>query len=294
MDLYILNEIQKLKSGGLSSGSAVSYTGYKEQDETPQLSSWMTLVGVSPRYHTDSYTWDNQHPNGNSWYTYQTNAMHNNNACCIPLGKLNSSANFNYGDQILWRGAKYAKRDVVGLATDFWTHRGTSSYMPFIVNVMFIKNPTDTDISTTTLGWAHSSSSDGYDGASVAVWTPNSTGYSGVTGGTWTGLSSYTSQTGTTTEALSFTVPAKTTVMLVAKASFYYWTSAWQGSHVHGYNAFYNLSTLDSAGLECDLDLSQAYMQYNSAAPSLLNTNSTDENLPKVFWEDAAKFFKDY
>lgn len=296
MDLYILNEIQKLKSGGggASGGSsAASYTGIKKNDTNPNSHSWVSFSAVNARQHVDNYRWTNTHPSsGQNHYNYNAGGAYNHNASVlVPTGKMTSGAPTT-GDQHFFRKVNFARHNAVGYKTDFWTWYSSNSYNPFMTNVMFIRNPTNADI-TVTMGWQYSQCwTNGYEGARLMLWTPNATGYSGVTGGSWSALVSTNGSNNHTQTTFSLTVPAGKTCMLMGEASAYEWTSAWNGYLFGLSNQIKGLTTAADAGLVCDLDLSQVYLQHNDNNHDTLH-NSNDANAPYLYWQDAARMFPD-
>jgi hypothetical protein len=94
-----------------------------------------------------------------------------------------------------------------------------------------------------------------YGGMGIGLYTPNATTYSGATGGTWSQLLT-DSTTGFVENSLSFTIPANTTVLLVAANTHQYYTTAL----FYDMHMYYNLQNCFSPtnGVYCDLRMLEA------------------------------------
>ena len=265
MDLYLLNELNKLEAGGASSGP----TGFAgmflpdKQDGTkastfvaPILTRW------NARYHYDNWTWSSSGP-ATSFYTY----MENDYDCEFIAHSL--TANVDQGDtnqNSYTPGSRPELKCATHASAFTWNNtvgleRG-NDYNPFRAVGMFVKNPTNSSI-THYFNYAHSNYwSSGHDGMGFAVGIPNSTDKASVTGINWsrveqrTGQSSYVDFHGT-----SVSIPANKTCILLLAATNYYWTQGSQTSYFNDLLGFYNLHNMPSSGLEWDLDMTQTVHQ---------------------------------
>lgn len=275
MDLYLLNEVQKLKSGGVTSSSDVAPGIYPNEAPT-QVEAAQTIVsfsGIQERYFHQSRDWTTGHPYyGTTWYGYEASDWRKIESCWrIPRG----IGFHNYGNTNSWatgnnvKGIRthYAGKSSVGLKHMQTLHgRGTSNYMPIIVNIMFVRNTTDTDI-TKTVNWYYTNYwSQGYEGAALHVYKPTEMNYTDVTrnSGNWTtawNTSSGGGQYSHDSASISFPANRTTALMLVCTAS--YWTNSSYWTHSRMANHFSHLDQLfDGTGqLTCDLQMSQTYKQ---------------------------------
>lgn len=134
-----------------------------------------------------------------------------------------------------------------------YQNNATGDYSGCTWQVIPVRNPTGSSI-TSTISWAFSSYNSTYGGACLGVYTPNASTYSGAgSGGSFTQLYGSESSTKTSTSQ-SLTVPAGTTVLVMGNSSHYY-TTTYQ---FQDWNLFYNLHTLTSAGLVCDMRMLKA------------------------------------
>ena len=141
-----------------------------------------------------------------------------------------------------------------------------------------VRNTTGSPITRTFSYGSSMYWSSGYEGRSVALFTPNASTYSATTGGTWTSLLSTTGTNGVnSTTTFSVTVPANTTVLLMSCASWFYYSTY----QFYETNYFYNLNGYMDSSLICDQRLlftlafakftssystQEAYLAYNMAA----------------------------
>lgn len=170
----------------------------------------------------------------------------------------------------------YAKDDRVGRAQSWFGYNTGSSYTPFMMGLMFVKNPTSSDV-VKTLGLSYSAGAGAsYDGAGIATITPNNTSKKATTGTTQTscldvGATGSSGNNGTS----SVTFAAGKTTAVVFSASGYYWGGFSSGSmgvlkcHLTG------LDSLFDGSLAPDLNMHATALQtrnnnFNLAQPDLL------------------------
>ena len=145
-----------------------------------------------------------------------------------------------------------------------------TNYEGITFNLLPVRNTTSTDI-TRTVYWGFSGCwSTGYDGSSVAQYTPNTSTYNSATGGTWTNLYTYQTSSPYANTSFSVTFPANTTTILMGKATWYYYTTY----QFYDSNCWYNVpSVLDGASLICDLRMLQT-LAYGKFGGSYYGNNA--------------------
>jgi hypothetical protein len=131
------------------------------------------------------------------------------------------------------------------------------TYPYALVGTIFIKNTTDSDITSTFYFGGSAYWSSGYEGLGAFVATPNNNNDdpSAITGVTWSNIYSYAGSTSNTASSANITVPANTTVAILLYSSSYYYTASYnhytQFMHWHVYNFRSNFLV---NGLEVDVD----------------------------------------
>ena len=255
MDLYILNEINKLKNGGggggsSSAGASVGEYGIETSPDSayPSLKSWVSFYSENRRYHSDAYRWDNSFPEYGSFYAY------GNSDSDAMLGFWNScgftrSGNSpnGAGDQMSHRMVCQSLKGTVGNSTHTITMYSGEDYTPWSSNVMWVRNPTSSDV-TVSLGSIYTNKwHNGYEGACLYRLIPNATAYSQVTGvnpqRVW-GASGSNSWYDNRTENVTF--PANKTIALLQMTNSQWWTSTNSGGMTHNVNHFHSLQNLDN------------------------------------------------
>ena len=291
MDLYILNEIQKLKQGGVgSAGAASDPMGFETHPVDTTVDGWVSFYAVNWRSHNSNANWTSTGPAGSLFYAYGNSdpntgrfGVWNSKGYVSNTGTMNVSH-----DNIAYRHMAHSVRDTIGYGTQLHTSNTTASYHPIGTNVMFIRNPTDTAI-TTSLNWYHTNGwSSGYEGSSVWTFTPNGD-YQTTTGGSWVQAFTKTSGESFYTATINFTVPANKTIILVGVCSSYNWTSSYQAALMQNYNMFYGINALEAQGLVCDHSMSQTYQQYGDTN-TFQNKWNSDAGIA-AFYNNAAAYF---
>jgi len=170
----------------------------------------------------------------------------------------------------------YATDDRIGKAHN-WLNDGTSTnYTPICMGVMFVKNPTNADV-TRTVGLNYSDSTNVYiTGAGLATLTPNNVAKSATTGVFHANLLSVsnTSAAISNNQTTSATFAAGKTTALLFCTSGYYWTGSALTMGMINCN-LYGLDNLFDGTLEPDLDMHATALQtrhdsFNAAQPELL------------------------
>lgn len=297
MDLYILNEIQKLKSGGLPSATG----GFGTETPINNQQTVAAFTGVMDRYYHQYEDW-NSTLNGRTFYTY---AGGGNNDYFTPMmaleacrgnGRTDNAKLVSVGNNISGRNLLFAKHDDIGISTtQQWGGRAASGYNPVGVVAMFIRNPTDADVTRTVHNRKTNYWESGYEGSSAWLYTPNSTAYSTTTAGTWTNLHSRSSGNSEYTYTHNITVPAGKTVIYVTLASAWY-VGSWSYYTEHRLtNKVFNLnSTIFDGVLESDMKMTQTFAQANmrgvSGYPTTTNPSS---DWGWTYYKRTADFFGD-
>lgn len=295
MDLYLLNEINKLKSGGgggSSTGTAsIGRFGPESVEGQPSLSSWVSFYANNWRLHTDQYRYDSSFPDYGSMYVYGGNGSYD-----ASLGFWNTSGSARNasspesGDVIGQRAVCQGTYGVLGYGQHRYSQSSSQNYKPWSSNVVFVRNPTATDITQTvgiiyTNGW-----NNGYEGVSLWKYTPNGSNYLDTTGGSWT-TEWNTSSGGSshTTDSQSVTFPANKTVAIMLMTSDCYWTSNYNGGLMININGMYNIHSWQNAGLQCDMQVSQVWEQMNNN--SYNNIKYGGSIGPWKVWQDTGKVY---
>ena len=299
MDLYILNEINKLKGGGTSSKS--SSPGLYPQESPPQNSTAQTLVsysGIQERYFHQTYDWQTDHPTyGGSFTHYGNDYINHESLWRVPLGQgfyRFHADGVDRGNNTKGVRTHYAKGQTCG-AMHMQTMEGRSSdnYAPMCVNILFARNTTGQDLSRTVQFHYSNRWNNGYEGAAMHVYTPNSTTYAGATGsnGNWNTVWNTTSGGGNHSGAgASVTFPANKTIAIMTVSTLSYWTASSYWTHMRNTNYFSNINSwMDGSGdIVCDLKLSQTYRQ---ARIPEFNQNYTNTETFHRFYNKCGQIF---
>lgn len=143
-------------------------------------------------------------------------------------------------------------------AEDVTRYANTStrySYPDKMLTVVFIKNSTSSDISSTAYYAGSSYWGSGYEGGQLFTMTPNgvNSNPSSITSLAYQSLWNYTSNTHRFATSASFTVPADKTIALVLYTSGYFYADS-SGYHSMHANGFYNMvSNTLVTGLSVDV-----------------------------------------
>lgn len=159
----------------------------------------------------------------------------------------------------------YAKNSVVGNDDVHIAHQRNSSYSPFRLRTIFLRNHHPTLQKTVTM-YGHYSNywASGYDGSGVCIGTPNTNGsYSTVTDINWSVPANRTGGNSYYEWSFNVTIPAKTTVAVVQTNTMYYWQSGYVAWYLDS-NMFYDLhTTFSDFWIQPDLKMTQAALTYN-------------------------------
>ncbi|WP_428527172.1 hypothetical protein [Roseibium sp.] len=157
--------------------------------------------------------------------------------------------------------------NAVGVAqqyTEYAQSGNQQNYPTFNIAAIFLKNPTDAEIST-SLNYCYSTHwGSGHEGAQLFRVLPNANddNRAAISDLTYSQLWNVTNST-VTSRAQSISVPAKTTAAFVLACSEHYWTSS-SGYQFVKECSFFNLPTLRASGLEIDgRTAQQAFLKNN-------------------------------
>ena len=291
MDLYLLNELNKLESGGTGGGGGA--TGCFLPDnlnadgsvETAGSMTWAAVTRHSNRGQADNWRWTSSSPY-TTWYAYMNNQYDAEWAMSFAGNKVADFYNRNnFGSFDTGSKSKMVFGNGRFVGTAGITHgKDGASYSPFTTSVMFVKNPTASNINATVYNRYTNYWNAGYEGAGLQIGTPNHTDKASVSSLSWSSRWTATSNTSGTQNSASCTFPANKTCVLVHTSTDWYWTGTTYNHYWSSMNGFYNLQVLRNAGLECDLELTQTFYQGRSGG------NSTYLNNYR-WWNECAKNF---
>ena len=168
----------------------------------------------------------------------------------------------------------YGTKAETGYSNTWLTSSNNTNYGPFMMSMFFVRNPTNTQISTSFTDYTSSYWQSGYDGAGRCMYTPNSHNYASVTNCAFSSKWSYTSTSTGHGAATNITVPANQTVCLMHAATAYYWTTFNNGGHWY-VNYRPQTASMWSSGLVPDLKM-------HAAAEQLRDRDSISESLGEM------------
>lgn len=280
MDIYLLNEIQKLEAGGSSAASSGDMFLPRNEDGSlddaviPIVSRSGQRQSAYPNSWTSSY-------GGTTFYTYNSDTHSQRVRFWMPSGTARKDSN-SYSEQ---EGTApeilYASSRKVGVCKSHTSKWDGSSYAPWRTSIMFIKNKGTTNKTVNVYGTVSSQWSSGHDGSSMTYYTPNNVAGS-VSSVSMSNVWSYQSTTTTYNNNGSITIPAGRTVAVSLANSMYYHQDTNSNASWHDLNGFYNLSTtFGDADIVPDLEMTQTYMMmrhytssYNSDISSVWNAKA--------------------
>ena len=154
----------------------------------------------------------------------------------------------------------YGTKAETGYTNTWLVSNNQTSYGPFMMSLMFARNPTNTAITTAMTDYTSSYWSSGYDGSGRCMYTPNSHNYASVTNCAHSSLWTSTNSSYSFGINATVTVPANQTVALMHCATAMYWTSFSSGGHWY-VNYRPQTATMWSSGLVPDLKMHAAAQQ---------------------------------
>ena len=230
---------------------------------------WMipTITTINERNQTWWQTW----ANSESWTNYHNYLTGSTQADCerafwFSLGTNNRQNTVGYSSMSFENNRLvYAKNSQVGNDDVHIAHSRNTSYSPFRLRTMFLRNHHPTTTKTVTM-WGHYSNywSSGYDGSGVCIGTPNVNGsYNSVTDITWSVPANRTGGNSYYEWSFNVTIPPLTTVAVVQTNTMYYWQSGYVAWYLDS-NMFYDLhNTFSDFWVQPDLKMTHAALTYN-------------------------------
>ena len=293
IDLFLLNKVNKLKAG--SSGGSATASGYLlKSDGTTSAAQHRrpiySIYGSNSRSGYEGQSWTSSTGHG-GLYLNGGDARSRRMLFFSAAEYLDNSGVSAYYNKTLGpkgnfyvEGLQGGYGNYHGIKTNSMTSAANASYMPFGSRILFLRNPTASDIST-SLEWNFSNKyNSGYDGSCIVQYTPTFSGsaktFSTVNGVNATQLYGYTSNTWSTTYSQSFSVPANTTSALTFNNTMYDWTSTTNGYILYEINNLGQMVNLTNAGLESCLKCTAGYLSLGSEQ---LNQSDNDNNIIKWF-----------
>ena len=255
MDLYLLNELNKLESG-TSSGGGESSGMFLPQDINAEDTCIPMITRVLDRENTDNWRWDSSSPY-TSFYTYGGGG--DNDAefgfwSALGKGYLEATKREAHDSgtepALLFSAGGY----YIGAFGGYGTRWAGQSYPPFRVSAMFWKNATNSSVNLEAQCNFSSNWSSGHDGSSLWVGKPNSTDKASTTGMSWYN-DSYTSSATNWGGSVSTSIEAGQTAIVLGMNTLYYHQdshglASWQDLH-----QMKNLAAIWSAGFRPDYDM---------------------------------------
>lgn len=292
MELYLLNRANRLgatlNAGSGGDGFPTAMTGVRASDIPNTPHTVPALITMNSR-HGNFYTSWSSSISGEGTYRADLTDDTSRNQCfwgSMGGGMQPNETTGNYPDVQGFvsehpnqepGGAEvhYATDDRVGRCQSWFGDGTSTNYTPICMGVMFVKNPTDADV-TKTVGLNYSNSTNVYvTGAGIGTITPNSATKSATTGVTHANaLSVATTGAATSSnQTTSVTFAAGKTTALLFSTSGYYWTSGPDMGLISC--TLYGLDNIFDGTLEPDLDMHATALQtrndsFNAAQPELL------------------------
>lgn len=251
MDIYLLNEIQKLENATpSSSGSGFFLSNNATTGETV----WPIITSTNNRHNVDNMAWTTSSPFA-TFYAYFNSENDSNHAAYMALQTGNFQGNnMNDHDGDSMPKVRFAHGNWVGATGTYGTPWKGNSYPPIRCSLMFVKNPTSSSINATVNFGASCGYNSGYDGAGFAMHIPNADNKANVTSTNYY-KASYLNNTVNYTQSLNQAIPAGRTATIVGCNTMYYHQDSQSWASWHDTHYYYNLDDMYNAGLRPDLDM---------------------------------------
>lgn len=247
MDLYLLNELNKLEANGGGSSGSASGSMFLPPDigaDAVDVNSWPMITRLNDRQQTDNWSWTSSSPY-TSFYTYGGNGRNDAefgvyDAIGASYTENGSMDNWTTGTNVNVEFSNGGQN--VGCVLHHNTKWSGSNYGPYRTSVMWLKNCSGTTRSFTAYGRFSSQWNSGYEGSSIWIGQPNNADKASVTSVDW----SRDSYTGSTTDwqgnVTRGSIPNGVTICILGMNSLYYHQdssnlASWQDNHM-----IYNLS----------------------------------------------------
>lgn len=293
MELYLLNRANRLgatlNAGSGGDGFPTAITGVKASDIPNTPHTVPALITMNSRHGNLTLSWSSSIYGENTYRADLTDDTSRNQCFWGAMGG-GMQPNEHVASAASVQGfvsehpnqepggaeVHYATDDRVGRCQSWFGDGTSTNYTPICMGVMFVKNPTDADV-TRTVGLNYSNSTNVYvTGAGIATITPNSATKSETTGVTHANALSVsvTSGASSTSQTTSVTFAAGKTTALLFCTSGYYWTGSALAMGLISCN-LYGLDNIFDGTLQPDLDMHATALQtrndsFNAAQPELL------------------------
>jgi hypothetical protein len=303
MELYLLNRANKLGStlnaGSGGDGFPTAMTGVKASNIPNTPHTVPALMTVNSRHGNFTISWSsgilqesNYHADLSSdasrnqcfWGAMGGGMQPNEGVLSAASGQGFVSEHPNQEPG----GAEvhYATDDRIGKAHNWFGDGTSTNYTPVCMGVMFVKNPTNADV-TRTVGLNYSDSVNVYiTGAGIATITPNNVAKSATTGVTHANLLSVSTGSGglSTSQTTSVTFAAgKTTALLFCSSGYFYTSSSLCMGAINC--TLYGLDNLFDGTLEPDLDMHATALQTRN--------DSFQLSQPEELWQECGNVLGD-
>ena len=303
MDLFLLNKLSQLKDGNTGGGGAAGGYLISPKDSTTTnydvgRTPFYTVYANNARYAYDSQEWAGSNNQGNFSCATQYGASDRRAIFFAAREEMDRSRNDKYynacmegrsqhqSSQRLYGSVRYHS----GIGTMRHQSRYHDNYGSFGARIVFLRNPTSSNINANMYYQFSSRYSNSHDGSSLVEYTPNNTAYSQVTAVSHTAKWSYTSSTWHGNNNVSITIEPNQTRAYVLCNTHQYWTSTSNGYLIWETNGFYNTHHLTNAGLVCDLKATQHYLCNRQA--NYNGNDGSDADLV-TFWKSLGEAFGD-
>jgi hypothetical protein len=232
------------------------------------------------------------------WTTFTNYSIHSDNSAIqfmnMALGDgmamSGTSQNMQGGDSEhqFARTLQFSNGSRLGYSRDFFHYDNTTANAGHSWRIMPIRNTTNAAITITLAAYVSNYWSEGYEGAQLAVFAPNTSTYSTVTSVTGTSIASVTSTSGQFVNLTgTYSVPANTTVLVCLASTDQYQTTY----RFKDTNYFYNLgTTFSNSGIICDMRM--LYSLHTSRFPGLGYTSSFSSQFATI-WNKTALAYGD-
>lgn len=304
MDLFLLNKLSQLKdgnsggSGGPSGGYLISPHDSSKTNFSTNRQPFYSVYSTNARYAYDNGEWSSSSQSGNFSTSAQYGHQDQRQIFFAASENLDRQSNNKFFNATMEnRGYTNSSGRIYhslykNCGINQLTHviRYHDNYPSFGSNIVFLKNPTESTISTTLYFQFSCRYSHSYDGACLIEYTPNNTVYSQVTSVNKNTMWTYTSNTWWTTSSVSINIGAGQTRAYVLCNGFYYYTGTDNGYWVYEGNNWYNTHVPINAGLVIDNKATQHYLCNRVA-----NYNGNDGNDSDLvtFWKSLGETFGD-
>lgn len=285
MDIYLLNEIQKLEAGGGSS-AAVSGDMFLPRNEDGSLDKSVIPIVSRSGQRQAAYpsSWTTSY-GGTTFYTYNSDAHSMRMRFWQPSGNARKDTNDLSGFEGTAPEIIYASNNKVGVCKSHTSHWTGSSYAPWRTSIMFIKNKGTSNKTVTIYGSVSSQYSSGHDGSSMTYYNPNNSNPALVTGISDANFWGYSSTSTSYNNSGSITIDAGKTIAVTISNSMYYHQDTNSNASWHDLNGFYSLqTTFSDPDIIPDLEMTQTYLMMRHYVSSY----TTD---PVSVWQAKAIFF---